>query len=266
VDRLLNLQLAPATRLVKREVSYEFMNRQMVWHAFTVRLPVFSPRYKLSVVCAQEFLLFVLPLLPRRALQRMTSAAMDVALHPIAAVAAIMPASVRDTLQLSAQAEIGQPRGLYWHLPETECAICHENAALALNVNPTGLAEQARPYTTTSPAPPDSPSNPGEPPTHALMTPYRTSCKHVYCYVCIADRMLRVADDGSGPWSCLRCAELVHGAERLFVEPMYWMSDGEGEDSSTWGSDYFDELGSSVSGVSGLSIGSRSWSDGGRSD
>ena len=38
IDRLLGLQLVPAQRLTKREVSYEFMNRQMVWHAFTVRL------------------------------------------------------------------------------------------------------------------------------------------------------------------------------------------------------------------------------------
>jgi peroxin-2 len=34
------MRLDPAQVLIKREVSYEFMNRQMVWHAFTVR-PVF---------------------------------------------------------------------------------------------------------------------------------------------------------------------------------------------------------------------------------
>lgn len=36
-DRLFNMRLIPARRLVQRDVSYEFMNRQMVWHAFTVR-------------------------------------------------------------------------------------------------------------------------------------------------------------------------------------------------------------------------------------
>ena len=35
-DRLLGMRLVPSTRIVRREVSYEFMNRQMVWHAFTV--------------------------------------------------------------------------------------------------------------------------------------------------------------------------------------------------------------------------------------
>lgn len=30
------MSLVPSRRLVQRDVSYEFMNRQMVWHAFTV--------------------------------------------------------------------------------------------------------------------------------------------------------------------------------------------------------------------------------------
>ncbi len=35
-DRLLHMRLVPSRGQVKRDVSYEFMNRQMVWHAFTV--------------------------------------------------------------------------------------------------------------------------------------------------------------------------------------------------------------------------------------
>lgn len=41
-DRLLKMSLVPSRKLVKRDVSYEFMNRQMVWHAFTVCFFVFS--------------------------------------------------------------------------------------------------------------------------------------------------------------------------------------------------------------------------------
>lgn len=44
LDRVLRLRLAPSTSQVSREVSFEYLNRQLVWHAFT------------------EFLLFVLPL------------------------------------------------------------------------------------------------------------------------------------------------------------------------------------------------------------
>lgn len=41
-DRLLGLRLVPARLLTTKSVSYEFMNRQMVWHAFTVRIKTLS--------------------------------------------------------------------------------------------------------------------------------------------------------------------------------------------------------------------------------
>ena len=43
-DRLLRVRLVPASNQVSRDVSFEYLNRQLVWHAFT------------------EFLLFLLPL------------------------------------------------------------------------------------------------------------------------------------------------------------------------------------------------------------
>ena len=55
LDRLLGVSLTPKTRLYARAVSYEFMNRQLVWHAFT------------------EFLLFILPLLHLPRLRRRIS-------------------------------------------------------------------------------------------------------------------------------------------------------------------------------------------------
>ncbi|KAI5813671.1 Pex12 amino terminal region-domain-containing protein [Pyronema omphalodes] len=45
LDRVLKMRLVTPTRTVSREVSFEYLNRQLVWHAFT------------------EFLLFILPLL-----------------------------------------------------------------------------------------------------------------------------------------------------------------------------------------------------------
>ena len=44
LDRILRLRLAPPSSQVSRQVSFEYLNRQLVWHAFT------------------EFLLFLLPL------------------------------------------------------------------------------------------------------------------------------------------------------------------------------------------------------------
>ncbi|KAL8392612.1 hypothetical protein RB595_002708 [Gaeumannomyces hyphopodioides] len=45
LDRLLRMRLAPPTSQISREVSFEYLNRQLVWHAMT------------------EFLLFFLPLI-----------------------------------------------------------------------------------------------------------------------------------------------------------------------------------------------------------
>jgi peroxin-2 len=45
-------------------------------------------------------------------------------------------------------------------------------------------------------------------------------------------------------------------AERFHVENTYWVSEGEDGSVEEWGSDYFDEMGSSS--VSGMSAGSRS--------
>ncbi len=44
VDRLLGMKLVPSRRLVRRSVSYDFMNRQMVWHAFTVCSTIYTRR------------------------------------------------------------------------------------------------------------------------------------------------------------------------------------------------------------------------------
>jgi peroxin-2 len=75
--------------------------------------------------------------------------------------------------------------------------------------------------------------------------------------------MLRAADEGEGPWECLRCAGPVLSAERFRVENVYLTSEGDEGSAEEWGSDYFDEMGSSsFSGVSGMSAGSRSWVSG----
>ncbi|KAH9179818.1 Pex12 amino terminal region-domain-containing protein [Lactarius sanguifluus] len=231
VDRLLGMKLVPSRRLIRRNVSYEFMNRQMVWHAFT------------------EFLVFLLPLLPHRKLRRLAGTAANCHIAPT------------DCNSYPGDAQLNR-RGKFAHLPEDECAICYENAtATTLGIaDPMAFAIQPRPPRV---------ERRDEPPAHPLTTPYRTSCGHIYCYTCIAEKMLRAADEGEGQWECLRCAERVLGAERFHVEGVYWTSEGDEGSVGDWGSDYFDEMGSSLSGVSGMSAGSQSWvsgSDEGRSD
>ncbi|KAH9966060.1 Pex12 amino terminal region-domain-containing protein [Russula dissimulans] len=232
VDRLLGMKLVPSRRLVRRNVSYDFMNRQMVWHAFT------------------EFLVFLLPLLPHRKLRRVAGTAAGAIIHPLDTLSTLIPASASSALCLEAR---------------DECAICYENATTTttttLNIADTMRDVLAVAGNIPSQSTSDSRSTArkDEPPAHPLTTPYRASCGHVYCYTCVAEKMLRVADEGRGPWECLRCGKPVRSAERLRVENMYWVSEGEEGSAEEWGSDYFDEMGSSsLSGVSGMSAGSRS--------
>lgn len=116
-------------------------------------------------------------------------------------------------------------RGKYWSLPLDQCAACHEDAALKLNLADASNAMtsfSSQPYSSSSAGPPpQTEGTEAEPPTHPLNTPYITSCDHVYCYVCVTERMLRTADDrsGVGPggtrWECLRCGQGVSGVDRV---------------------------------------------------
>ncbi|KAN0063107.1 peroxisome assembly protein (Peroxin-2) [Thecaphora frezii] len=145
-DRLLGMRLTYAQRTMNRNVSFEFLNRQLVWHAFT------------------EFLLFLLPLVkPRRLLRRL----MRLPTHPrlLSLLLYILPMAVSSRLGLSRDAqgrarfdrktivlpgfggnasEKGkQPdtegRGRYWTLPAACCAICFEKVekASGIHANPT---------------------------------------------------------------------------------------------------------------------------------
>lgn len=94
LDRILRMRLAPPTSQVSREVSFEYLNRQLVWHAFT------------------EFLLFVLPLIGinkwRRWLMRTWR-------------------STKKAISSGGDAEADKKSGEYSFLPERTCAICYQD-------------------------------------------------------------------------------------------------------------------------------------------
>ena len=207
--------------------------------------------------------MFLLPLLPHRKLRRVAGTAAGAIMHPLDTLSAVIPSSASSALGLEARvgrlADGESPRrGKLAHLPEDECAICYENATTTLNIVDTTHSLSGN-IPSRSISGSHFTARKDEPPAHPLTTPYRTSCGHVCCYTCVAEKMLRAADEGGGPWECLRCGKPVHSAERLRVENVYWVSEGEEGSAEEWGSDYFDEIGSSsLSGVSGMSAGSRS--------
>ncbi|KAF7983918.1 hypothetical protein HWV62_18302 [Athelia sp. TMB] len=240
-DRILGMRLEPSRRLVKRDVSYEFMNRQMVWHAFT------------------EFLLFLLPLVSARAIRRglfrfisrvKTSA-------NLSSVKKVITGrdSTAEKVQTAGRAAAKQ--GKYWALPRDQCAICAENASFSLN-----LSEPENAFTSLTVAPTRSmevsdvgiSAQESEPtsstaPTHPINTPYITSCGHIYCYHCLTERMMRSADDGvdESGWECLRCEEGVRASER-------WAGDIAQEyDGSDWDGDGLSSISEFESGTESFS-------------
>lgn len=94
LDRVLRLRLAPPTSQVSREVSFEYLNRQLVWHAFT------------------EFLLFVLPLVGISRWRRWLARAWR---------------KTKSLVQSGGTEDEETKAGEYAFLPERTCAICFQD-------------------------------------------------------------------------------------------------------------------------------------------
>lgn len=103
VDRILRIRLTPPSAQSAREVSFEYLNRQLVWHAFT------------------EFLLFLLPLVGISRWRRWLSRVWRKMISAIRS-------SGDDDEPVEKQGELA-------YLPERTCAICYKDQ------NPTSTSE-----------------------------------------------------------------------------------------------------------------------------
>ena len=149
-DRLLRLRLTSPTSQVSREVSFEYLNRQLVWHAFT------------------EFLLFLLPLVGISRWRRWLSRAWRKA---------------KLALNSSAQdedASLLEKSGPLAFLPERTCAICYQDQ----NPASTSEAEILGANTATGGGGVIGSA------TTDVVNPYETiPCSCIYCFVCIATKL-----------------------------------------------------------------------------
>lgn len=102
LDRVLRMRLAPPTSQVSREVSFEYLNRQLVWHAFT------------------EFLLFVLPLVGINRWRRWLSRTWR---------------KTKEMINVKTEGEDSEKQGDYAFLPERTCAICYQDQNSAISEN-----------------------------------------------------------------------------------------------------------------------------------
>jgi peroxin-2 len=168
-DRLLRLRLTPTSHSTSREVSFEYLNRQLVWHAFT------------------EFLLFLLPLVGisrwrrilARSLRRLTAA--------FWALLGRSPTPSDNDPDAEKNGELG-------FLPERTCAICYRDQNPTTSSEADVLTASAGGGGVIGSAATD------------ITNPYAADCGCVYCFACIAQRIAN--EEGEG-WTCLRCGETV---------------------------------------------------------
>ncbi|GME65309.1 acyl-CoA oxidase [Neofusicoccum parvum] len=158
LDRLLGLRLTPTSAAISREVSFEYLNRQLVWHAFT------------------EFLLFLLPLVGISRWRRILSRAW----RRVRAFFAGAPASDDDESFVGKAGELG-------FLPERTCAICYSDQ------NPAGGASEAQVMSQSATG---GGGVVGSAATD-ITNPYQAvPCGCVYCFVCLAQKI--EAEEGEG--------------------------------------------------------------------
>ncbi|KAG6004922.1 peroxisome assembly protein (Peroxin-2) [Claviceps lovelessii] len=156
LDRILRMRLAPPTSQVSREVSFEYLNRQLVWHAFT------------------EFLLFILPLIGinkwRRWLGKTWRKAKEL----------VKTNGQDDDDDLSAA------KGEYGFLPERTCAICYQDQNDSATTETEVMAAAAAGSGGVIGSAQTDVTNPYE----------TIPCGCIYCFVCLATRLDREEGEG----------------------------------------------------------------------
>ncbi|SCZ87357.1 BZ3500_MvSof-1268-A1-R1_Chr2-2g04823 [Microbotryum saponariae] len=221
VDRILGMRLIYAQRSIKPNVSFEFLNRQLVWEAFT------------------EFLLFLMPLISVRRLRtRILRTLSNWTLRSklLSMLISNLPQTILRTLKIDTQlnpnsyplsnqgtkGKPSQPQGPYAFLPSTTCPICYstQNAPpTRLPTNPTNF-ESDRSGGPSSILGSDSNLGASTNPSGSaslingdvgVKVPYVANCGWGcrYCYYCVVEKLVGAQEEGEEGWGCWRCGAVV---------------------------------------------------------
>ena len=162
----------------------------------------------------QEFLLFILPFISRRVTRRLIRLVTSVVSRTI--LGSLLP--LQGILKLPPtwgdQRKVDRKEGKFLTLSEGHCAICAENAALKSRESEHTHALRSVGFL-------EPPSDiPEEHSSYPIYNPYQTSCGHVYCYHCVAEKVLQTAIEAEPKlsWECLRCGEDVKEVHRYKVD------------------------------------------------
>ncbi|ORY90190.1 Pex12 amino terminal region-domain-containing protein [Leucosporidium creatinivorum] len=215
VDRVLGMRLIYAQRSITPNVSFEFLNRQLVWEAFT------------------EFLLFLMPLINvhrlRLRLSRLLSTK-SAKSRSLALILSALPAPLARTLRVTPRQQLAapssaesegekdstkpaeRPKGPLHFLPDSTCPICYSQSTAPPTSLPTDPTTSADSGLSSSLA---ASAAAGEQDT-SVKLPYTTDCgwECRYCYYCVVGRLAAAQEEGEESWGCLRCGGEVRGVKR----------------------------------------------------
>ncbi|GAA5898997.1 pex2/pex10/pex12 family protein [Sporobolomyces salmoneus] len=227
IDRILRMRLVYAQRTATPNVSFEYLNRQLVWEAFT------------------EFLLFLMPLINLRRLRLRISKTLSSKTSQsktLRAIATSLPSPLASTLGLSSLVSTSSDsktnekgakatrKGKFDFLPPTTCPICYQlsNAPPLITQLPTSTISA----TSSSIADPTNPSSsllshhstndssssgPVITQDTSVKIPYVTNCEGGgcrYCYYCLVGVLVDCEERLEEGWECLRCGGLVTGCRK----------------------------------------------------
>ncbi|CEQ38796.1 SPOSA6832_00242 [Sporobolomyces salmonicolor] len=209
VHRILKMRLVYAQRSVTPNVSFEYLNRQLVWEAFT------------------EFLLFLMPLINLHRLRLRLSKAVTsraVSSKTLRAVASALPVPLASTLGLSSLAASSNAssdpsetrKGPLHFLPPTTCPICCSSLhQLPATLPSSSLADPTTPSSSLLHSASTS-SGPIASQDTTVKIPYVADCTDEcrYCYYCIVGALARAEEEAEEAWKCLRCGGEVRGVRR----------------------------------------------------
>ena len=148
-DRILKLRLVSPSNATSRQVSFEYLNRQLVWHAFT------------------EFLLFLLPLVGISRWRRWLSRVWKRTKSMVQSDSDIGPK------------DVDMKRGPLSFLPERTCAICYQDQ------NPVASSEAEILGANTG----ASGGVTGNASTDIVNPYETIPCACIYCFVCLATKI-----------------------------------------------------------------------------
>lgn len=229
------MRLIYAQRSITPNVSFEFLNRQLVWEAFT------------------EFILFLMPLVNVNRLRSRLARTLSTSTtkyKSLSLIVSALPTPIAKALRITPRERLAnstapkavqqdptvRPQGPLYFLPDTVCPICYSLSTAPPTSIPSDPTSRDPDRISLSVADASLASSDQD---TSVKIPYVTDCGWScrYCYYCVVGKLAAVEEEGDDKWDCLRCGGEVHGVRREVVDS----ADPAMEDADSDSSDHADD-------------------------